>query len=1159
MENRKGVGDEMREAKNNFSKVLVANRGEIAIRIFRACTELGIRTVAVYSEEDNTSLHRFKADEAYLVGKGKGPIEAYLDIESIIEVAKRNDIEAIHPGYGFLSENETFARRCEEEGITFIGPRPEHLHMFGDKVEARKQAIAAELPVIPGTKEPVESLQEVYRFAKEHGYPFIIKAASGGGGRGMRIVRKREEIEEAFGRARSEARASFGRADVYLEKYIENPKHIEVQILGDHEGRIVHLFERDCSVQRRYQKVVEVAPSVSLSENLRQRICDAAVRLMKNVNYLNAGTVEFLVTHDEEFYFIEVNPRVQVEHTITEIITGVDIVQSQILIAAGNGLHGAPVDIPLQEDVNYRGYAIQCRVTTEDPENGFMPDTGKILAYRTAGGFGTRLDAGNGFPGAMISPHYDSLLVKISTWAVTYEQAAAKMLRNLKEFRIRGVKTNIPFLEKVVQHNNFLTGKYDTSFVDTTPALFEFPNRKDRGSKLLQFIGDTMVNGYPGLEKEKKPIFRSPRIPLVSYKEDYPKGTKQILDEQGAEALVEWVKNEKSLLLTDTTFRDAHQSLYATRFRTNDLLNISEPTGKLASNLFSLEMWGGATFDVSMRFLYEDPWERLRALRQKVPNVLFQMLLRGANAVGYTNYPDNVITEFVKASAENGIDVFRIFDSLNWIEGMRLAIESVRETGKIAQACICYTGDIHDPSRVKYDLNYYVTMAKELEKTGAHMLAIKDMAGLLKPYAAYDLVSALKDAVDIPIHLHTHDTSGNGMATYLKAAEAGVDIVDVALSSMSGLTSQPSLDGLIATLEGHEREPQLDRRNMEKLSHYWEDVRHYYKGFDTGLMSTTTEVYDHEMPGGQYTNLYQQAKSVGLGDRWDEVKTMYKTVNLMFGDIVKVTPSSKVVGDMALFMVQNNLTEQDVLEKGETIDFPDSVIQFFQGYLGQPYQGFPERLQKVILKNRESFSYRPGELLDPVNFDDVRRELEEKFGHTFSKEELLSYVLYPKVFEQFEQHRVNYGNVSVLNTPTFFYGLRLGEEVSVEIERGKTLIIKLISIGEVQSDGTRPIYFELNGQPREVAVNDEEAQKFLETKEKADANNPNHIGATMPGKVVKVLVNEGEQVQKGEHLMVTEAMKMETTIQAPRDGKIGRITIKEGESIASGDLLVVMD
>ncbi|WP_202081101.1 pyruvate carboxylase [Caldalkalibacillus salinus] len=1144
---------------HTFSKVLVANRGEIAIRIFRACTELNIRTVAIYSEEDATSLHRFKADEAYLVGQGKGPIEAYLDIESIIEVAKRNDVEAIHPGYGFLSENEAFARRCDEEGITFIGPKVEHLQMFGDKVQARKQAIDAGLPVIPGTEDPVTSLQEVLLFGKEYGYPFIIKAASGGGGRGMRIVRSREEVEDAFQRAKSEARAAFGNAEVYVEKYIENPKHIEVQIFGDATGQIVHLYERDCSVQRRYQKVVEVAPSMSLDPVLREQICDAAVGLMKNINYLNAGTVEFLVTGNE-FYFIEVNPRVQVEHTITEMIVGIDIVQTQILIASGHKLHDAPVNVPKQEDIKMSGYAIQCRVTTEDPAQQFMPDTGKILAYRTGGGFGTRLDAGNGFAGAVISPHYDSMLVKISTWAVSYEQAALKMYRNLKEFRIRGVKTNIPFLENVIQHPSFLNGEYDTSFVDQTTELFQFKQRKDRGTKLLQYIGHTTINGYPGLEQAHgKPDFNKPRMPVTSYKQPYPSGTKQILDNEGPEGLAKWVKEQSSLLLTDTTFRDAHQSLYATRFRTHDMLNVAEATGKLASSLFSLEMWGGATFDVSMRFLKEDPWERLRALREKVPNVLFQMLLRGANGVGYKNYPDNVIESFVQESAAQGIDVFRIFDSLNWLEGMQLAIDAVGRTGKIAEATLCYTGDIHDAARSKYDRQYYVKMAQELEKAGAHILAVKDMAGLLKPYAAYDLISALKDAVDIPIHLHTHDTSGNGVAMYLKAAEAGVDIVDVSISAMSGLTSQPSMNALVAALEGQERESELDIVELEKLSHYWEDVREFYQGFEAGLSASSSEVYQHEMPGGQYTNLQQQAKAVGLGDRWEEVKEMYHQVNMMFGDIVKVTPSSKVVGDMALFMVQNNLTEQDVYEQGERLDFPDSVVEFFQGYIGQPYQGFPQKLQQIILKGKEAITCRPGELMEPIDFKQVKQQLEEKFEREFSHDQVLSYCLYPQVFEEFEVHRQQYNDLSVLDTPTFFYGLKYGEEVAVEIEQGKTLMIKLVSVGELMPDGTRAIYFELNGQPREVVVPDINAQEDIQTIEKADRTNENHIGASMPGTVLKILVREGEEVKKGDPLMINEAMKMETTVQAPRDGVVARILVKESDQIKTGDLLIDLE
>ncbi|ASJ54968.1 pyruvate carboxylase [Brevibacillus formosus] len=1146
--------------KRKINRLLVANRGEIAIRIFRAATELGIRTVAVYSEQDNVSIHRFKADESYLVGAGKGPIEAYLDIESIIEIAKRNDIDAIHPGYGFLAENAEFAKRCQEEGIIFIGPSPELIDKFGDKVEARRLAIEAGIPVIPGTPEPIETLQEALLFAKEFGYPIIIKGVSGGGGRGMRIVRSQEELQDSLDRARSEARSSFGNAMVYLERYLEQPKHIEVQILGDNHGNIVHLYERDCSVQRRHQKVVEVAPSLSLDDKLREDICQAALTLMKKAGYSNAGTVEFLLTPDKRFYFIEVNPRIQVEHTITELITGIDIVQSQIRVAEGHALSDEEIGIRGQSDIQMSGFAIQCRVTTEDAENNFLPDAGRLSAWRSGGGFGVRLDGGNGYPGAIITPFYDSLLVKISTYGASFDQAARKMLRTLREFRIRGVKTNLPFLENVVTHPDFLSGNYDTSFIDTKPELFIFPGRQDRGTKLLSYIGDTIVNGYPGLQKsEKKPHFDSPRIPRTPFTQPYPDGTKQILDKEGADGLVRWIQAQKQVLVTDTTFRDAHQSLFATRVRTYDLASIAEATGKLGSGLFSLEMWGGATFDTTMRFLQESPWERLQILRQRIPNVLFQMLLRGANGVGYTNYPDNVIHAFVKASAENGIDIFRIFDSLNWLPGMQTAIEAVRESGKVAEAAICYTGDILDPTKTKYSLAYYVNLAKELEKAGAHILAIKDMAGLLKPYAAYSLVSALKQEISIPIHLHTHDTSGNAGAMLLKAIEAGVDIVDACVSSMSGLTSQPSLNGLIASLAHTERETGLSLESFNKLSDYWEDVRPYYQGFESGMKTSNTEVYVHEMPGGQYTNLEQQAKAVGLEGRWDEVKHMYAVVNQMCGDIVKVTPSSKVVGDMALFMVQNNLNEENIWEKGTRLDFPDSVIQFFQGYLGQPPGGFPKKLQELVLKGRDAFTARPGELLAPIDFTQVAAELEAKIGREPSHLDVLSYIMYPQVYLQFEQRLKEYGDLSVLNTGTFFYGLRPGEETAITIERGKTLIIKLVAVGELHPDGRRIIYFELNGQPREIFIRDQSAKVSELIRRKAEAQNPAHLGASMPGKVLKVLVAEGDKVRKGEHLLVSEAMKMETTIQAPLDGKIKAVYVKAGEAIQTGDLLIEME
>ncbi|WP_434223156.1 pyruvate carboxylase [Priestia flexa] len=1138
-----------------IKKVLVANRGEIAIRVFRACTELNIRTVAIYSKEDAGSYHRYKADEAYLVGMGKKPIDAYLDIEDIIKTAKLHDVDAIHPGYGFLSENIQFAKRCEEEGIIFIGPKSKHLDMFGDKVKARHQAIQANIPVIPGTDGPIDSLDEAKEFAAQHGYPLMIKAALGGGGRGMRVVRDEASLAESYERAKSEAKAAFGSDEVYVEKLVENPKHIEVQILGDHSGNVVHLYERDCSVQRRHQKVVEVAPSLSLSEDLRDQICDAAVQLMDNVSYINAGTVEFLVS-GKEFYFIEVNPRVQVEHTITEMITGVDIVQSQILIADGYDLHSDVVAIPKQEEIITHGYAIQSRVTTEDPLNNFMPDTGKIMAYRSGGGFGVRLDTGNSFQGAVITPYYDSLLVKVTTWALTFDQAASKMVRNLKEFRIRGIKTNIPFLENVVKHEKFLTGAYDTSFIDTTPELFVFPKRKDRGTKMLTYIGNVTVNGFPGVAEKKKPIFTKPRVPQLDLSMPVPNGTKQILDEQGAEGLVNWVKERKEVLLTDTTFRDGHQSLLATRVRTNDLKQIANPTARLLPDLFSLEMWGGATFDVAYRFLKEDPWDRLLTLRQEAPNVLFQMLLRASNAVGYKNYPDNVIKEFVEKSAYAGIDVFRIFDSLNWVEGMTLAIDSVRQTGKIAEAAMCYTGDILDPSRRKYDLTYYKNLAKELEQSGAHILGIKDMAGLLKPQAAYDLVSALKETVDIPIHLHTHDTSGNGILTYAKAIEAGVDIVDVAVSAMAGLTSQPSANSLYYALEGTERKPKLDIQNLEQLSYYWEDVRKYYQDFESGMNAPHTEVYVHEMPGGQYSNLQQQAKAVGLGNRWDEVKDMYSRVNQLFGDIVKVTPSSKVVGDMALFMVQNNLTEETLFERGESLDFPDSVIELFEGYLGQPHGGFPEQLQQIILKGKKPITVRPGELLEDVDFNALKEKLFHELGRQVTSFDALAYALYPKVFMDYHKAVEQYGDISVLDTATFLYGMRLGEEAEIEIEKGKTLIVRLVSIGEAQADGNRTIYFELNGQPREVVIKDESVKTTVVSKMKADPTNPNQIGASMPGTVIRVIVEKGDKVSKGDHLMITEAMKMETTVQAPFDGIVKNIHVGSGEAIQPGDLLV---
>lgn len=1138
-----------------MKKVLVANRGEIAIRVFRACAELGIATVGIYAAEDEYSVHRFKADEAYLIGEGKKPIEAYLDIEGIIQVAKEAGADAIHPGYGFLSENLQFAKRCQEEGLTFIGPKLEHLDIFGDKIKAKEAAVKAGIQSIPGSDGPVDSVDEVLDFAKDYGYPIMIKAALGGGGRGMRVAFDDAQALEGYNRAKSEAKAAFGSDEVYVEKYIADPKHIEVQILGDMHGNVVHLFERDCSVQRRHQKVVEVAPCVSLSTELREKICGAAVQLMKHVGYVNAGTVEFLVSGDD-FYFIEVNPRVQVEHTITELITDIDIVTSQLLIAQGKDLH-KDIHIPHQENIYLKGAAIQCRITTEDPLNNFMPDTGKIDTYRSPGGFGVRLDVGNAYAGAVVTPYFDSLLVKVCTHGATFQAAVQKMQRCLKEFRIRGVKTNIPFMQNVIHNEVFQSGNAKTTFIDNTPSLFEFSSTRDRGNKTMKYIGEITINGFPGIDKKEKPFFEVPRVPNKIEKSNQKIVTaKDILDKEGPKAVSKWVQQQQSVLLTDTTFRDAHQSLLATRVRTHDIEKIAAQTQLAIPQLFSSEMWGGATFDVAYRFLNEDPWERLRKIRQQMPNTLMQMLFRGSNAVGYSNYPDNVIQAFIKESAKQGIDVFRIFDSLNWTAQMEPSIQAVLDTGKIAEAAICYTGDINDPLRSKYDIHYYKQMAKDLESLGAHIIAIKDMAGLLKPQAAYRLISELKDTVDVPIHLHTHDTSGNAIMTYEKAIQAGVDIVDVAISAMSAHTSQPSMSSLYYALLGDKRAPQMDIQKAQALNHYWEDVRPYYQSFENGMNAPQTEVYLHEMPGGQYSNLQQQAKAVGLSDKWDEVKQMYRKVNMMFGDIVKVTPSSKVVGDMALLMVQNQLTEEDLYEKGDTLSFPDSVVSFFEGQLGQPVGGFPEKLQKIILKGRPAITVRPGQLAPAVDFEKVRNELAEKVGFTPKDEQVLSYLMYPQVFLDYCKAYDQFGEVKLLDTPTFFYGMRLGEKINVEIEKGKVLIIRLDEIGEADEEGNRILFFNLNGQRREIVVNDKSIQSTIVHRKKAEPTDKNQYGATMSGSVLQVLVKKGDYVKKGDVLMITEAMKMETAIEARFDGVVDHLYVQPGEIIQSGDLLI---
>ncbi len=1139
-----------------FRKVLVANRGEIAIRIFRACSELGIRTIAIYSSEDRNSLFRTKADESYLIGENKGPIEAYLNIDEIIELALKKGVDAIHPGYGFLAENPEFARRCSEAGIEFIGPNSKMMESLGDKIKSKKVASSVGVPTIPGVEKSINSEEDAFEFARHCGYPVMLKASAGGGGRGMRIVRKEEDLIEEYYNAKSEAKKAFGIDDIFIEKYLEKPKHIEVQVLGDNHGNVVHLFERDCSIQRRHQKVIEYTPAFSLTEEQRQNMCKDAVKIAKAVNYRNAGTVEFLLDKKGDHYFIEVNPRIQVEHTISEMVTGIDIVQSQILIAQGHRLDSKEVGINKQEDIETRGFAIQCRVTTEDPLNEFAPDTGVIDIYRTGSGFGIRLDGGSGFSGAIISPYYDSLLVKVSSLSRTFEDAARKVSRALKEVKIRGVKTNIPFLINVLNHKDFLSGECDTGFINFNPELFEIRPKEDIELKVLNFIGEKVVNETKG----NKPEFDVFRKPIMEDTKRKP-GTKQILDEKGPEGLVKWIKNREALLITDTTMRDAHQSLMATRMRTKDMLEVAESVSVLGNDLFSLEMWGGATFDVAYRFLNESPWARLEELRERVPNILFQMLIRGSNGVGYRNYPDNVIREFVKQSANKGIDVFRIFDSLNWLEGMEVAIDEVLKAGKIAEACICYTGDILDKSKTKYDLDYYIRTAKEIEKTGAHILGIKDMSSLLKPQAAYQLISALKSEIDIPIHLHTHDTSGNGVATVLMAAHAGVDIVDTAFNTMAGLTSQPALNSVVAALEHTERSTGLNTDDLQIISDYWGTIRPIYSQFESDLKSGTAEIYKYEIPGGQYSNLKPQVDSFGLGHKFEEVKEMYRTVNNMLGDIVKVTPTSKVVGDMAIFMVQNNLTPENIYEKSKDMAFPDSLVSYFQGMMGQPMGGFPKDLQNIVLKGEEPITSRPGALLEPEDFDKIEKHLVEEHKIEPEMTDILSYAIYPKVYEDYLKNIKENGDFSKVSSDIFFYGLREGETGEVEIEEGKTLVVKLLEIGRVDEEGYRTLSFEVNDSRRAIKIFDKASNTLSEAilTQMADPENKTEIGANIPGLVAKVLVEPGDKVKAKQLVAVIEAMKMETQVTSAIDGVVKSVVVEEGQNVEAGELLINLE
>lgn len=1138
-----------------FKRILVANRGEIAIRVFRACRELGIRTVAIYSKEDEKSLFRTKADEAYLIGENKGPIEAYLNIEEIISLAKKKGVDAIHPGYGFLSENPEFANKCAEAGIEFIGPTAEMMNQLGDKIKSKIVANQVNVPVIPGVEKPIASEEEALSFARECGYPIMLKASAGGGGRGMRVVRSEEDLIEEYRSAKNEAKKAFGIDEIFIEKYLERPKHIEVQILGDKHGNIVHLFERDCSIQRRHQKIIEFTPSIALCKEKQQEICQDAIKIAQAVDYHNAGTVEFLLDQDNNHYFIEMNPRIQVEHTVTEITTGIDIVQNQILVAEGYALDSDRINIKSQEDIQPRGFAIQCRVTTEDPHLNFAPDSGKIDVYRTSGGFGIRLDGGNGYTGSIISPYYDSLLFKSSSFARTFDDAINKGIRALRESRIDGVKTNMDFLINILNHPKFRKGMCDTHFIKNHDELFDIVPREDYELKLLEFLGNKVVNETKGYKKE----YDVPVIPSYDAVEKL-EGTKQLLEEKGPEGVVEYIKNSKKLLLTDTTFRDAHQSLMATRVRTKDMQKIAKPTAHLAKDLFSLEMWGGATFDVAYRFLKENPWNRIDRLREKVPNIMFQMLLRGSNGVGYKNYPDNVIEELIHEAADRGIDVFRIFDSLNWVEGMKLAISEVIKTGKIAEACICYTGDILDRSKEKYTVEYYVELAKEIEATGAHILGIKDMSSLLKPYAAYKLIKALKEAIDIPIHLHTHDTTGNGVATLLMAAEAGVDIVDTAFNSMSGLTSQPALNSVVAALENTERETGFEVDKIQKISNYWSKVRPVYAEFESDLKTSSAEIYKYEIPGGQYSNLRPQVESMGLGHRFTEVKEMFRKVNLMFGDIVKVTPSSKAVGDMAIYMIQNDLTPENIFEKGKDLPYPDSVVAFFKGMMGQPADGFPEELQKIVLKDEKPITCRPGELLPPEDFNAIKEDLEQQYNIEPKKEDLISAALYPKVFREYLDFVNRHGSFEQMGSDVFFHGLREGETSAIELEEGKAVIVKLLSIGSVDRKNQRRVAFEVNGNRREILVTDIDKAKSSSYSEKelrlADADDPNEIGASLPGKVLEIKVKEGDSVEKDQLLAIMEAMKMETMIKSPIDGVVKKVYVKQNEELKANQLII---
>ncbi len=1148
----------MKEYVKPIKRLLIANRGEIAIRIMRAASELGITTVALYTYEDRYSLHRYKADEAYQIGSEEDALKPYLDIEGIIQLAKNKKIDGIHPGYGFLSENVNLVRRCDEEGIIFVGPSADAMDALGDKKAAKNMAVKAGVPLIPDYRGDIPDVDFALERAKEIGFPMMIKAVAGGGGRGMRVVKQEEEFTKAYNEAKNEAKTAFGNDEIFLEKFVVEPKHLEVQLLGDKHGNLIHLYERDCSVQRRFQKVVEVAPSFGLKQETRQKLYDYAIKMGQAVGYYNAGTVEFLVDKQENVYFIEVNPRVQVEHTITEEVTGIDIVRTQLLVAMGYKLSDNGIYIHNQDEVPLKGYAIQCRVTTEDPANGFKPDFGTIIAYRNAAGFGIRLDEGSAYPGMRISPYFDSMIVKVTARGRTLKGAAQRLARALIEFRIRGVKTNIPFLSNVINHPEFQQGNARVSFIENHPELLNFRRPKDRSTKAMRLLADVIVNGNPAVGKVVKKDFPIAKVPYVEPFSEYPAGNKQRLDSMGAEKFAQWVKEQKPVLYTDTTFRDGHQSLLATRVRTQDMLAVAEGFAKSFPQLFSMEVWGGATFDVAMRFLYESPWRRLQQFREAMPNMLLQMLLRGSNAVGYTAYPDNLVESFIEKSAENGIDVFRIFDSLNWIESMKLSIRTVRErTNSIAEAAICYTGEMLDPAQKKYTLQYYLDMARQLEDEGAHIIAIKDMAGLLKPYTAEVLVRELKKAVDLPVHLHTHDTSSIQSSTYLKAVESGVDVIDCALGGLSGLTSQPNFNSVASMLQGHERGSDLDIQKLNQYSTYWEDVRAMYAPFESGLKSGSAEVYDHEMPGGQYSNLKSQAISLGLGEKFEQLKHNYHVVNQMFGDIVKVTPSSKVVGDMALFMTSNDLNEEDIMRKGDTLSFPESVKGFMRGDLGQPPGGFPKELQKIILKDVQPYTERPNAHLKPIDLEKEFKQFQIDFPGSDGYLDYLAYKLYDKVYEEFHANREKFDDVSIIPSHAFWYGLHQNEETMIKIEEGKTILVRYLYTSEPDEEGMRTVSFELNGQARRIKVRDLSLKVVKPSNKKVGKEGD--IGAPLQGRISRILVKKGDEVQKNTPLFIIEAMKMESIVAAPFEGVVASVLLSEGTVVEQNDWVVEIE